>query len=209
MRDTGTLSSRRRVDGVGWCISTPPRRSRRQRRRFKPARRHLPRGRRRRQSRATGRLPPPRKLAPRVPTPDPRNPRPAASRPSAEWQQQQQQQKPAVTVSTGAFAPPLLGVWPTLDGRRPELPESRRAQESGYDPRTEPLLPGRRCSLWEGIRDGTRALPADVEDETRGPHGRLPKGIEGRGRRIKEGKRPKMNWNGLCRVSSGASRQTI
>ncbi len=96
-------------------------------------------------------LPPPRKLAPRVPTPDPSKPFAAGGFQAfkRKWQAKQQE-KPAVTVSTGAFAPPPPEAsWPTLDGRpAPELPESRRAQESGYDPRTEPLLPGDwRCSL--------------------------------------------------------------
>ncbi len=99
-------------------------------------------------------LPPARKLAPRVPTPDPSKPFAAGGFQAfkRKWQAQQQQQKPAVTVS-GAFAPQRPETpeasWPTLDGRpAPELPESRRAQETGYDPRTEPLLPGDwRCAL--------------------------------------------------------------
>ena len=87
-----------------------------------------------------------------MPTPDPSKPFAAGGFQAfkRKWQQQQQQQTPAVTVSTGAFAPPPPEAsWPTLDGRpAPELPESRRADSAGYDPRTEPLLPGDwRCSL--------------------------------------------------------------
>ena len=98
-----------------------------------------------------------------VPTPD--SSRPFAARGfqafKKKWRERQvlelraklaRQARPAVAVSTGAFAPGTsqeVISWPTLDGRpAPELPESRRATEAGYDPRTEPLLPGDwRCGV--------------------------------------------------------------
>ena len=119
----------------------------------------------------------------------PRKPLPrAASRPSRKWQQQQQQQTPAVTVSTGAFAPPKTpeASWPTLDGRpAPELPESRESPGVGLRSAHRAATPGRLAllALWRPNirRTGRVRFPQMSRAAARGPHGRgcLPKGIEG------------------------------
>ena len=115
-------------------------------------------------------LPPPRKLAPRVPTPDPSKPFAAGGFQAfkRKWQQQQQQQTPAVTVSTGPSRHqkrrrrPGRRLMVNLHQNCPKVEERRsRATILGRS-RYSRATGAARCVGDRTFGEGTRALPADV-----------------------------------------------